>query len=85
MSREPDETLEVLRGIWSAQGQSSADLDDASGGKSCKRMADVGFGEIDGGDVDVRAAWRGRLEREGKLNPGTSLAELVLGPAESGT
>jgi len=47
-------------------------------------MADVGFGEIDGGDVDVRAAWRGRLEREGKLNPGTSLAELVLGPAESG-
>ena len=84
MSREPDETLEVLRGLWSAQGQSSADLDDASGGKSCKRMADVGFGEIDGGDVDVRAAWRGRLEREGKLNPGTSLAELVLGPAESG-
>ena len=84
MSREPDETLEVLRGIWNAQGQTSADLDDASGGKSCKRMADVGFGEIDGGDVDVRAAWRGRLEREGKLNPGTSLAELVLGPAESG-
>jgi hypothetical protein len=84
MSREPDETLEVLRGIWSAQGQSSADLDDASGGKSCKRMADVGFGEIDGGDGDVRAAWRDRLEREGKLNPGTSLADLVLGSAESG-
>jgi hypothetical protein len=84
MTREPDETLEVLRGIWSAQGQSSADLDDASGGKSCKRMADVGFGEIDGGDVDVRAAWRDRLEREGKLNPGTSLADLVLGSAESG-
>jgi hypothetical protein len=84
MSREPDETLEVLRGIWSAQGQGSADLDDASGGKSCKRMADVGFGEIDGGDVDVRAAWRDRLEREGKLNPGTSLADLVLGSAESG-
>jgi hypothetical protein len=84
MSREPDETLEVLRGIWSAQGQGSADLDDASGGKSCKRMADVGFGEIDGGDVDVRAAWRDRLEREGKLNPGTSLADLVRGSAESG-
>jgi hypothetical protein len=84
MSREPDETLEVLRGIWSAQGQGSADLDDASGGKSCKRMADVGFGDIDGGDADVRAAWRDRLEREGKLNPGTSLADLVLGSAESG-
>ena len=60
----------------------SADLDDAST-KSCKRMADVGFGELDGGDVDVRAAWRDRLEREGKLNPGSSVADLVLGPAES--
>jgi hypothetical protein len=83
MSHEPDETLEVLRGIWSAQGQTSADLDDA-GTRSCKRMAGVGFGEIDGGDGDVRAAWRDRLEREGKLNPGTSLADLVLSPAESG-
>ena len=84
MSREPDETLEVLRGIWSAQGQTSADLDDARGGKSCKRMADVGFGELDGGDVDVRAAWRARLEREGKLNNGGTVADLVLGPAQQG-
>jgi hypothetical protein len=83
MSREPDETLEVLRGIWSAQGQTSADLDEGAT-KSCKRMADVGFGELDGGDGDVRAAWRDRLEREGKLNAGPSLADLVLGPAESG-
>lgn len=83
MSREPDETLEVLRGIWNAQGQTSADLDDVGGTKSCKRMADVGFGEVDGGDGDVRAAWRDRLEREGKLNPGGSVADLVLGPAES--
>ena len=83
MSREPDETLEVLRGIWSAQGQTSADLDDVGSTKSCKRMADVGFGEIDAGDGDVRAAWRDRLEREGKLNPGNSVADLVLGPAES--
>jgi hypothetical protein len=83
MSREPDETLEVLRGIWSAQGQTSADLDDVGSAKSCKRMADVGFGEIDAGDGDVRAAWRDRLEREGKLSPGNSVADLVLGPAES--
>ena len=83
MSREPDETLEVLRGIWSAQGQTSADLDDVGSAKSCQRMADVGFGEVDGGDGDVRAAWRDRLEREGKLNPGNSVADLVLGPAES--
>jgi hypothetical protein len=78
MSPKPDEALEVLRGIWSAQGQASADLDDASGTKSCKRMADVGFGDLDG---DLRAAWRARLERDGKLNPGNSVADLVLGPA----
>jgi len=85
MSREPDEALEVLRGVWSAQGQTSADLDEAGTGKSCKRMADVGFGELDNGDTDVRAAWRARLEREGKLSPdGGSVADLVLRPAERG-
>jgi hypothetical protein len=83
MSREPDEALQVLRGIWSAQGQSAADLDEAGAGKSCKRMADVGFGDVDGDD-DLRAAWRARLEREGKLGPGGSLADLVLGPPEPG-
>jgi hypothetical protein len=82
MSREPDGTLDVLRGIWSAQGQTSADLDDPGGEiKACKRMANVGFGDIDGGEVDVRAAWRARLEREGKLNPAGSIADLVLGPS----
>jgi hypothetical protein len=83
MSREPDDALEVLRGIWSAQGQTSADLDEAGTGKSCKRMADVGFGELDSGDVDMRAAWRERLAREGKLSKdGASVADLVLRPAQ---
>jgi hypothetical protein len=82
MSREPDEALEVLRGIWSAQGQTSADLGEMGTGKSCKRMADVGFGELDGSNVDLRAAWRDRLEREGKLSPdGGTVADLVLRPA----
>ncbi len=87
MSREPDEALEVLRGVWSAQGQTSADLDEACGpAKSCKRMADVGFDGLAGadGDVDLRTAWRARLEREGKLTPGTgSVRDLVFGSAES--
>jgi hypothetical protein len=84
MSGEPDEALEVLRGIWSAQEQTSADLDDIGTGKSCKRMADVGFGEVDGAEDDLRAAWRGRLEREGKLSNGGTVADLVLGPAKQG-
>ena len=82
MSGEPDEALEVLRGIWSAQGQTSANLDDLDTGRACKRMADVGFSEMDGAEDDVRAAWRDRLEREGKLSNGGTVADLVLGPAQ---
>ena len=84
MSREPDETLDVLRGVWSARGQGAADLDETTGhGKSCRRMANVGFQDMAEDDADLRAAWRDRLQREGKLNPeGGSLADLILGPAE---
>lgn len=86
MSRQPDEALEVLRGVWSAQGQTSAELDEACGNtKSCKKMADVGFDGLAGADEDLRTAWRARLEREGKLNAeGGSVRDLVLGPAEAG-
>jgi hypothetical protein len=84
MNREPEETLDVLRGVWTARGQTAADLDEAlSTPKSCKRMANVGFGDVGGDDTEVRAAWRARLQREGKLNSGGSIAELVLGPAET--
>jgi len=84
MSEQPDEALGVLRGIWAAQGQTSADLDEAGGNtKSCKRMADISFDGMAGDDEDLRSAWRARLEREGKLNPaGGSVRDLVLGQAE---
>jgi hypothetical protein len=85
MSNEPGEALEVLRGVWSAQGQSSADLDEACGNtKSCKNMANVGFDGFTDSDEDLRAAWRARLEREGKLKAdGASVKDLVLGPAHA--
>ncbi len=84
MSRQPDDALEVLRGVWSAQGQTSADLDEACATKSCKKMADVGFDGLAGPDGDLRAAWRDRLQREGKLNPqADSIRDLVLGPAQA--
>ena len=74
----------MLRAVWSATGQDATDLDEAFGphgghgghGKSCKNMRNVGF---DGDDEDLRAAWRGRLEREGKLARGGTLADLVFG------
>src|ERR1019366_9236463 len=65
MSHQPDEAIEVLRGVWSAQGQTSADLDEACGTtKSCKRMADVGFDGMAGADGDLRTAWRRPLDGE---------------------
>jgi hypothetical protein len=86
MSGQQEEALEVLRGVWSAQGQSSADLADALGTKkSCKNMANVGFDGLADADADgdLRSAWRATLEREGKLNPEAgSIGDLVLGAAE---
>jgi len=81
---QPDDALQVLREVWSAQGQTSADLDEACGTtRSCKKMADVGFDGMAGADGDLRAAWRDQLRREGKLDPqADSIRDLVLGSAE---
>ena len=82
MSGNTEEALEVLRGVWSAQGQSSEDVEEACGTtKSCKRMTDVGFdGLAEETDGDLRLAWRTQLAREGKLNQGgSSVRNLVLG------
>jgi hypothetical protein len=82
MSGNAEEVLEVLRGVWSAQGQTAEDVEEACGNtKSCQRMADVGFdGLAEETDGDLRVAWRTQLAREGKLNPGAgSVRDLVLG------
>jgi hypothetical protein len=72
MTGQPDDALEVLRGVWTAQGHSATDA------KACKRMAGVGFG-MAGDDEDLRSAWRARLEREGKLSSlRGSVADLVF-------
>ena len=83
MSGNTDEALEVLRGVWSAQGQTAENVDDDCGPvKACKRMAEVGFdGLAEETDGDLRLAWRTQLAREGKLNQGAgSVRDLVLGP-----
>jgi hypothetical protein len=74
--------LGVLREVWSTQGQSAEDIEEACGTtKSCKKMADVGFDALaEETDGDLRLAWRTQLAREGKLNPGAgSVRDLVLG------
>jgi hypothetical protein len=80
-----DEAIEVLRGVWSANGQDSADLAEVLGeARSCKNMQNVGFDDMAGASQDLRSAWRSTLEREGKLNKQAgSVRDLVLGSSDS--
>ena len=66
MSGNTEDVLEVLREVWSAQGQTAEDVEEACGNtKSCKRMTDVGFdGLAEETDGDLRVAWRTRSEYE---------------------
>ncbi|HUZ24749.1 MAG TPA: hypothetical protein VMV07_13400 [Streptosporangiaceae bacterium] len=85
MSNEPNEALDVLREVWSAQDQDSAALAEACGTtEGCKRMSAIGFDGLAGPDGDLRAGWKAKLEREGKLSAGTgTVADLVLGRAQA--
>jgi len=75
---------EALRAIWDARGESGALLDDdASPTKFCKNMNGVTFDGFAEPGTDLRAAWRDRLAREGKLAPGgESVRDLVLGDSD---
>jgi hypothetical protein len=87
MSADPAEALGVLRNVWRSQGQTAENLVDPSGEqKSCKRMdeAGVGYEDFAAGEEDLNAAWRARLEREGKLNQsGGTIRDLVMGSTEA--
>jgi hypothetical protein len=58
-----------VRDIWELSG---AELPQGHG-KACKAMKHVGFAEV---DDDLRAAWRDKLAREGKLGSRT-VADLL--------
>jgi hypothetical protein len=85
MAYVPDEAVDVLRAVWAADGQSSADLDEDCGPtKSCKNMKDITFDGMAEPGSDLGSAWRDRLRREGKLsNSGGSVRDLVLGQSDS--
>ncbi|MDQ3824542.1 MAG: hypothetical protein M3325_01930 [Actinomycetota bacterium] len=93
LTGESQEALSALRGIWKAQGQTSADLDEACGNnKTCKNMESVGFQGL-AEDVgmtasphsvggNLRTAWKMKLEREGKRSQGSSVRDLIFGASD---
>jgi hypothetical protein len=85
MAYQPDEAVDVLRGLWTADEQRTEELDEACGPtKSCRNMKDVSFDGMAEPGTDLSAAWRERLRREGKLSTsGGSIRDLVLGPPET--
>jgi len=84
MTHQADDVREVLRAVWAAHGEAGDELDeDCSPTKSCKNMQSVSFDGLGEPGRDLSDAWRDRLAREGKLSTaGTSVRDLVLGPAE---
>ena len=82
MGGNTEDVLGVLRAVWSAQGQTAEEIEDACGTtKSCRKMADVGFdGLAEETHGDLRLAWRAQLAREGKLNPGASSVRDLITP-----
>jgi hypothetical protein len=75
MTPEREQALSVLRDSWSRAD--AAPPEDTGHGKACKAMRHVGFGgEAEPVDDDLRAAWRAKLEREGKLGEST-VADLL--------
>jgi hypothetical protein len=81
MGKPGADALEVLRDLWRSQAQTDLDLGDDCETKACKKMSDagVGFDDFAGADeTDRSAAWRARLEREGKLGAAGSLRDLML-------
>ena len=86
MAYEPDEAVDVLRSVWTADGQRSEDLDEACGPtKSCKNMKGVTFDGLAEPGSDLGSAWREKLRREGKLGTaGGSIRDLVMGPEVRG-
>ena len=80
MSGHYDTTADVLDSIWTVDYGHDPTLDeDCSPTKVCRNMKDVSFDGFAEPGTDLGAAWRAKLEREGKLSGG-SVRDLILGP-----
>lgn len=83
---EHDDDVQILRAVWDADPEAVAELEaQFAPKKSCKNMKHVSFDGMADPGSDLSAAWRERLEREGKWNSdGGTVRDLVLGDAVPG-
>jgi hypothetical protein len=81
MTAPADDAKGVLKSVWEAQGDPALTLDDeCSPTKVCRNMQGITFEGFADEGLDLRTAWRQRLEREGKYNTsGGSIRDIVLG------
>ena len=84
MTQQRDDAVDVLRSVWSASGQDGDELDECGPTKACRNMKHVSFDGMAEPGTDLRAAWRERLQREGKYHDsGGSIRDLVLGTGDA--
>jgi hypothetical protein len=80
MTNQPNDAVEVLRTVWSAEPTTSDDLEALPVAKACKNMKDISFDGMAEPGSDLGQAWREGVQWEGKLNTsGGSIRDLVLG------
>ena len=72
--------------MWAAQGNPAVALDeDCSPTKQCRNTQGMTFEGFATEGGDIRAAWRERLAREGKLDEsGGTIRDLVFGSDPAG-
>jgi hypothetical protein len=84
MSVESDQARLTLRSVWEAQGNPVDELDEeCNPNKVCRNMKEVTFDGFGGEGTDLKTSWRDKLEREGKLNSGGSIKDIVFGPSQN--
>jgi hypothetical protein len=84
LASSPEQAVDALRSIWSANATDTEDAAEAFGeAKVCRNMKDITFDGMAEPGSDLRDAWREKLRKEGKLSTGGgSIRDLVLGPDE---
>jgi hypothetical protein len=80
MSVQSENAGEVLRSIWQQNSEQLVELDEeCNPNKVCRNMKEVSFEGFGDEGSDVASAWKAKLAREGKLNTGNTIADLVFG------